>query len=300
MNHILITGGSGLLGQKLTTELLNRGYSVSHLSRHTGTHPNVKTFLWDVKNNIIDVNCIRGVDVIIHLAGEGIADGKWTHQRKKDIINSRTKSIALVYSLLKTKPHKVKSVISASGVGYYGDSGDILVTEDSQPSKSFLGECCVKWEKAVDKGTEFELRIVKFRTGVVLTTQGGALAKMAAPVKYGFGAVLGSGKQWVPWIHIEDAVNMYILAVENEMIKGVYNMVAPLPVTNYQLTLAIAKQLERPLWLPHVPAFALNLFLGEMAVLVLGSNKVAANKIEKAGFTFKYLTVEDALEEIYG
>lgn len=299
MNHILITGGSGLLGKNLTAALLKKGYSVSHLSRKTGTDPNVKTFLWDVKKGTIDANCIRGVDIIVHLAGAGIADEKWTDERKKEIIDSRTKSIGLIYDLLKSKPHKIKSVISASGIGYYGDGGNILMTESSPPAKGFLSECCVQWEQAVDEGLKLNLRVVKLRTGVVLAAEAGALPKMAAPIKYGFGAPLHTGKQWIPWIHIQDVVGMYLLGIEDESIHGVYNMAAPFPVTNEGLTRAIAQQLHKPLWMPHIPDFALRLFLGEMSVLVIGSTKVSPAKIEKAGYHFKYLTVAEALKDLY-
>ena len=299
MNHILITGGSGLLGKKLTIALLKKGCSVSHLSRKTGTDPDVKTFLWDVKKGTIDANCIRGVDIIVHLAGAGIADKKWTDERKKEIINSRTKSIGLIYDLLRSKPHKVKSVISASGVGYYGDSGNTLMTESSPPAKGFLGDCCLQWEQAVDEGLKLNLRVVKFRTGVVLATEAGALPKMAAPIKYGFGAPLDTGKQWIPWIHIQDALDMYLLGIENENINGVYNMAAPFPVTNEELTRAIAKQLHKPLWMPNIPDFALKLLFGEMSIVVIGSNKVSPAKIEKTGYHFSYLTVAEALKDLY-
>lgn len=299
MNHILITGGNGLLGKQLTAALLKKGYSVSHLSRKVGTTPDVKTFLWDVDKGTIDAGSIRGVDTIVHLAGEGIADEKWTEERKKQLIRSRTKSITMIYELLKSKPHKVKSVVSASATGYYSDRGNELMFEDSQPAQDFLGDCCTKWEHAVDAGLELDLRVLKFRTGVVLTRDGGALPKMAAPVKYGFGTILGKGNQWIPWIHMQDVVDMYILGIENENLTGIYNMVAPYPVTNEQFTRSIAKQLHKNIWLPNAPEFALKLFLGEMSTVVLGSTKAAATKIEKAGYQFKFLTVEDALKDLY-
>jgi uncharacterized protein (TIGR01777 family) len=299
MNHILITGGSGLLGEQLTATLLQKGYSVCHLSRKPGKNPNVTTYLWDIDKGTIDPDCIKGVDVIVHLAGEGIAGEKWTDERKKQLVESRTKSIGLIYDLLKSKKHKVTSVVSASGIGYYGDSGNELMTEDSPPSPDFIGQCCVKWEQAVDDGLILGLRIVKFRTGVVLTKRGGALPKLAMPIKFGVGAALGNGKQWVPWIHMQDVINMYLLGIENETLSGVYNMVAPFPATNKHLTQAIAKRLKKPLWLPNVPAFALKLFLGEMSTVVLGSTKVSPAKIEKTGFHFKYIALEDALKEIY-
>lgn len=299
-HNVLITGGTGVLGNHLTELLLAKGHTVSLLSRSPGNDARVKTYLWDINKHEIDPDCINGVDIIVHLAGAGIADERWTDQRKQEIVESRTKSIRLIYDLLKNNPHQVTSVVSASGVGYYSDRGDELLDEDSKAAHDFLGTCCIEWEKAVDEGEEFKLRIVKFRTGVVLAKEGGALPKLAAPVKLGFGAALGSGKQWVPWIHWHDVAAMYLYAVEREAVKGIYNMAAPNPVTNKQLTQAIAKQLHRPLWLPNVPAFALKLALGEMSAVVLGSTKVSVNKIEAKGFKFSYPFLEDALKELYG
>ncbi|OJW13818.1 TIGR01777 family oxidoreductase [Mucilaginibacter sp. 44-25] len=299
--NILITGGSGLLGKQLTHELLNKGYNVSHLSRKPNpNNTRVKTFVWDVNKGEIDPACIDGVDTIIHLAGAGIADKRWTDKRKKEITDSRTKSITLVYSLLRDNPHRVKAVISASGINYYGDCGDRILNEDTPPANDFIGNCCVDWENAVDQGTEFGLRIVKFRTGVVLDKKGGALPKLAIPVKLGIGSALGNGKQWVPWIHTRDVIGMYIFALENERLAGVFNMVSPLPVTNLQLTRSVAAQLKRPLWAPKVPAFLIKLLFGEMASLVLGSVRASALKIENEGYQFKYADIGSALKEIYG
>jgi uncharacterized protein (TIGR01777 family) len=261
MNSILLTGGTGLIGSRLTEQLLEKGYRVSHLSRTASEDARVTTFLWDVNKGEIDERCIDSVDVIVHLAGAGIADKRWTDKRKKEMIDSRTKSIALIYSLLKREKHGVKAVISAAAIGYYGDRGDELMTEESPPSGGFLAKCCIAWENAVDEGEKLGLRIVKFRTGVVLD-KGGALAKMAVPVKFYAGSPLGNGKQWVPWVHWRDVVDMYLFAIENESLTGVYNMVAPKPVDNKKLTQAIAKQLHKPLWLPNVPAFFLKLVMG--------------------------------------
>jgi len=297
--NILLTGGTGLIGSRLTEQLLEKGYRVSHLSRSAGTDARVATFLWDVDKGEIDERCIDAVDIIVHLAGAGIADKRWTDKRKKEMIDSRSKSIALVYSLLKRKKHKVNAVISAAAIGYYGDRGDELMTEDSPPFDGFLATCCIAWEKAVDEGQDIGLRIVKFRTGVVLD-KSGALAKMATPIKFYAGSPIGSGKQWVSWIHWRDVVDMYLFAIENESLTGVYNMVAPKPVDNKKLTQAIAKQLHKPLWLPNVPAFFLKLVMGEMSFIVLASTKVSAQKIEAAGFKFKFPVVEAALKEIYG
>lgn len=297
--HILITGGSGLIGKALTSELLKKGYRVSHLSREQGNNPQVTTFLWDIGKNEIGEHCIDGVDMVVHLAGAGIADKRWTDNRKKEIINSRTKSIGLIYQLIKNKPNKVSAVISASATGYYGNRDDELLTEESQPGNDFLSECCIEWEKAVNEGLPFGLRILKFRTGVVLDEKGGALPQMAMPVKLGLGSPYGSGEQWVSWIHWQDVVDLYLYGIENTNLSGVYNMAAPQPVTNKQLMQAIAKQLHMPLWLPNVPAFVFKLLLGEMSMVVLSSTKVSSKKIESYGYNFKYPDLENALTEIY-
>lgn len=296
--HILITGGTGLVGKHLTQLLLDKGYDVSHLSRKKANISQVKTFLWDVDKGEIDQKCINGVDMIVHLAGAGVADGRWTDERKQEIISSRIKSIELIYKLLKHHPHQVKKIISASATGYYSDRGDELLTEKSPSTVDFLGRCCAYWEHTVDKGEALGLETLKFRTGVVLTDEGGALKQLAAPIKLGFGAVLGSGKQWIPWIHLQDVIDMYLFGIENP-ITGVYNMVAPNPVTNFKLTVATATQLNRPLWLPKVPALALKLALGAMSAVVLDSTRVSAEKIEAAGFHFKFPKIKEALREIY-
>jgi uncharacterized protein (TIGR01777 family) len=297
--HILITGGSGLIGKALTNELLKKSYRVSHLSREQGNNPQVTTFLWDIGKSKIDEHCIDGVDMVVHLAGAGIADKRWTDNRKKEIINSRAKSIGLIYQLIKNKPNKVSAVISASATGYYGNRDDELLTEESQPGNDFLSECCIEWEKAVNEGLSFGLRILKFRTGVVLDEKGGALPQMAMPVKLGLGSPYGSGKQWVSWIHWQDVVDLYLYGIENTNLSGVYNMAAPQPVTNKQLMQAIAKQLHKPLWLPNAPAFVFKLLLGEMSLVVLSSTKVSSKKIEGEGFTFKFSDLKNALTEIY-
>ena len=300
MKHILLTGGTGLIGSILTKHLLDKGYQVSHLSRTPGKDPQVKTSLWDVDNGQIDDHSIDGVDIIIHLAGAGVADKRWTKKRKKLIIDSRTKSIRLIYELLKNKPHQVVKVISASATGYYGDKGDAILNEESGAAADFLGTCCVEWENAVDKGIDLGLNIVKFRTGVVLNKKGGALPQLALPIKLYVGSALGSGKQWIPWIHWQDVIAMYMFGVENEGLTGVYNMTAPQPATNKQVTIAVAKQLRKPLWAPKVPAFLLKLLLGEMSVVVLASTRAMAKKIEEKGFAFKYPEITSALKEIYG
>lgn len=298
--HILLTGGTGLIGKHLTHLLLDQGYEVSHLSRTRGKDVRVKTYLWDVPKAKIDEACIDGVDIIVHLAGTNVAGKRWTKKRKKEILESRANSISLLYDLLKKKKNNVQAVISASGSGYYGNRGDELLTEDSQPGTDFLAMVSKEWEAAVDKGAELGLRIVKFRTGVVLDRKGGALPHLAAPVKWGVGSPLGNGGQWVPWIHWHDVVKMYFYAIMHSKLEGVYNMVAPNPVTNKQFVQAVAKQLHRPLWAPNVPAFMIRILVGEMSAMVLDSTKASPQKIIGHGFKFDFPVIEDALAEIYG
>lgn len=289
-----------MIGKQLTRALLAQGYTVSHLSRTPGIDPKVKTYLWDVAKGEIDEHCLDGVNTIVHLAGAGIADERWTDERKKLLIESRTKSIGLIYGLMKKTPNQVKSIVSASATGYYSNRGDELLTEESTPHHDFLGTCCIEWEQAIDDGATPGLRILKYRTGVVLSKDGGALPQLAMPAKFGVGSPIGTGKQWIPWIHHQDVVDMYLYGIENEILTGVYNMVAPLPVTNMQMSHAVAKQLHRPFWAPNVPAFIIKLLFGEMALVVLGSTRVSSHKIEATGYNFAYPDITSALKEIYG
>ncbi len=298
--YVLITGGTGLIGKPLTDALLSQGHQVAHLSRSSGKDPRVRTFLWDVKKGEIDPACINGVDTIVHLAGAGIAEKRWTNKRRKELIDSRTRSIGLLYDLLERTPdHEVKKVVSASGINIYGSHGDEWLTEQHPPEHDFLGDCCVQWEAAVNQGAAMGLSVTKLRTGVVLTTKGGALKPLSLPVKFGFGAPLGNGRQYVPWLHMDDAVDIYLKSIEGSIPEGVYNMLAPDPVTNEQLTKAIARQLKRPLWLPKVPAFMIRLVMGEMSKVVLSSVRASAQKLTDVGYRFKYNVIADALKDIY-
>lgn len=297
---VLITGGSGTVGRNLSELLIQKGYEVAHLSRSQGKNPKIKTYLWNVESHQIDEHCIDGVDIIIHLAGAGIADARWTAERKETIIKSRTESIKLIYDLLKKYPHQVKTVVSASASGFYSERGSEWMTENNTPNTDFLGHCSVLWEQSVDEGATLGLRVVKFRTGVILDKNSGALPKMAAPVKFCIGSPLGSGRQYISWIHIDDVVNMYLKGIEDENLSGAYNMSTPHPITNSALTKAIAKTLNKPLWLPPVPAFLLKLIFGEMSEVVLGSTRMDVKKILATGFQFKYPDINTALQEIYG
>ncbi|MBK0384117.1 TIGR01777 family oxidoreductase [Pedobacter sp. SD-b] len=297
---VLITGASGTVGKALTKLLLDKGHKVVHLSRSAKPNSKIETYQWDVKKQTIDEHCLDGVDTIVHLAGAGIADKRWTDERKKVLIESRTETIRLIYKLMREKKNQVKEIISASAAGYYSDRGDDLMSEADLPANDFLANCCLFWEAAVDEGKEFNLRIAKFRTGVILDKDSGALQKIAAPIKYGFGTPLGNGKQWVSWIHLDDVAEMYLKGIDDETLAGAYNMSSPYPITNASLTKSIANQLKKPLWLPNVPEFALKFALGEMAAVVLGSTKMAVKKIEETGFKFKFPEIKPALKDIYG
>ncbi|RZL65590.1 MAG: TIGR01777 family protein [Pedobacter sp.] len=296
---ILITGATGLVGSKLIPALQRLGHEINILSRNDNQIKGVKTFIWDVYAQTIDKNCLTGVNTIIHLAGEGIADKKWTAERKQQIIDSRVLSTQLLYQTIKETNSPIKSFISASAVGFYGDRGDEILTEDSASGNGFLADCCMKWENAVDEGLAMNIRIAKIRIGLILSKEGGALTAMEKPIQFFVGAPLGSGKQWMPWIHLDDILGIFIKAVEDEEMIGAYNACAPFPVTNKFLTKSIAKQLNRPVWPLKVPKFALNALLGEMSILPLMSNNTLSKKILNTGYKFAFTNLDDALAAIY-
>jgi uncharacterized protein (TIGR01777 family) len=294
---ILITGASGLIGSQLTELLLQKGYQVSHLGRSKKSGP--PSFIWDVDKGVMDPEALEGVDTIIHLAGAGVADKRWTESRKKEILESRTKSSMLLYKTLANANHSVKSVISASAIGYYGFGfGEEVFTEDSQPGTDYLAQVTKQWEESVDKISSLNLRVVKLRIGIVLSDKGGALVEMAKPIRWGMGAALGNGKQFLSWIHLDDLCAMFIKAVEDKTLQGAYNAVSGDWVTNKKLTYLIAKNLKRPLLLPNVPGFIMKIIIGEMAVIVVNGSKISAEKIKKTGFNLRYSKLEEALESL--
>ena len=295
---ILVTGGTGLIGNMLTKKLQDQGYEVSIMTRSPERVKNLKAFYWDIKKQEIDEKCLDGVDTIIHLAGENIADGRWTDERKKALVSSRTESIGLIYDLMKRKEHQVKTVLSASAVGIYGDRGEEILDETSKPGIGFLAYCCEEWEKAVEQGTDLGLRVAKFRIGLLLTPKGGVLDIFKLMVKTFTATKLGSGEQWFPWIHSDDLIGMFLWAVENEDAKGVYNATAPNPVRNKEFTKTLSDVLHRPFWPFAIPKAMFKLVMGEKSELVLMSTHTKADKIIKAGYTFKFLSLKSALEDL--
>ena len=297
MSKILITGGSGLIGRHLTKMLVDRDHEVVHLGRSKRSST-VKTFVWDVQNRSIEKDAFLGVDTIVHLAGEGIADKRWTPQRKRQILESRTQSTRLLFEHLKANPHQVKTFVSASAIGYYGfDNNDYEFSESDGPGSGFLAEVVKSWEDEVDKMQQLGLRVVKIRVGIVLSMDGGALKEMVKPVRFNVGAPLGSGTQNLSWIHIEDLSAIFVKAIEHKL-EGVYNGVGPYAVSNEEFTQAVAKMLNKPLLLPRVPSWSLRLLFGEMADLVIKGNKVSSDKLKSTGFKYRFKTLEAALSDL--
>jgi uncharacterized protein (TIGR01777 family) len=288
------------VGTALTELLLQKGYHVSHLGR-SPLSGKVKCYRWSVTGKYVDPKALEDVDAIIHLAGAGVAEKRWTEGRKKEILESRTKSTELIFETLKSQANQVKVVISATAVGYYGlSTSDDWYDEMKGPGNDFLATVCKEWEASADPIETLGKRLVKIRVGVVLSNKGGALIQMAQPVKWGVGAALGSGKQWVSWIHMDDLCQIFLKALENETMTGIYNGVAPNPVTNKELNKAIAKALHRPLWLPPVPEFVLKLMLGEMSQIVVTGARVTCEKVKSAGVEFKFTAVSAATQDLLG
>ncbi|MEO6548091.1 MAG: TIGR01777 family oxidoreductase [Ferruginibacter sp.] len=306
METILITGGSGLIGQQLTSHLLAKGYQVIILTRKMPLSKvaaaNTSYALWSVENKTIDAEAIRNCDYIIHLAGAGVVDKKWTDAYKAEIVKSRTESSALLIDALQKNPHKVKAVVSASAVGWYGEDpsrGKDGFIETDPADNSFLGETCKLWEQSIDPVQQLGIRLVKLRTGIVLSNEGGALVEFKKPTRFGIAGILGSGKQVVSWIHIEDLCRMYTEAITNEQLTGSYNAVAPQPVSNKELTMQLATHLKGKFYIPvHVPAVVLKIMLGTRSVEVLKSTTVSCKKITLAGYKFLFPTLNDALLDL--
>ena len=298
MTKVLITGGTGMIGSGISKQLTKAGHQVVHLSRSTSSSSEYSTYSWDVTKGIVDEKAFEGVEVIIHLAGASI-NQRWTEKNKKIIITSRVKSANLLFDAVHRLKIPLKTFISMSAIGYYGgDTGDQLMSESHEPGSDFLAETVRKWEEAADQ-FQSVCHVTKFRTGVVLSDEGGALPKIAAPVRYFVGAPIGSGKQWMSWIHIDDVVQAFCMAVEGKL-SVTFNLVAPNPATNAQLTKSIARTLGRPLILPNVPSFVLRMVMGEMATIVIGGNNVSAKHLESTGFRFNYPELDQALKDLLG
>ncbi|SHI61429.1 hypothetical protein SAMN02745146_1184 [Hymenobacter daecheongensis DSM 21074] len=297
---VLITGGTGLIGTRLAEMLIDAGYEVAILSRHP-SQSRYRSFRWDPAAGTIDETAVPYADYIINLAGSSVSDGKWTHERKRDILTSRLQGTSLIARELAKGNQHVRTFLSASAIGVYGDTGDQLVNENTPPASAddFLVDVSQQWEKAGQQVQALGIRTVLMRIGIVLSTEGGALVPLARTVKMMAGAPLGSGKQYMSWIHLDDLCRLFIQALEEPQWQGTYNAVAPNPVTNQEFTETLAEVMHRPLVLPKVPAFGLKLMMGEMSEIVLGSQRVSAEKVLRQGFRFEYPVLKEALESFY-
>ena len=300
MEKVLITGATGLIGKKLVDMLHRDGMSVNYLSTNRSKlvqKTNYNGFYWNPETSEIDENCFEGVNVIINLAGAPIAE-RWTKAYKQEILDSRVNSIALLANTVKRLDLKIEHFITASAIGYY-PSSEVNYYDETYESDSdeFVVKVVRSWENAADEFDKLNIPVTKIRIGLVLSQNGGALEKIAKPIRNFAGAALGSGKQWQSWIHIDDVAGIFLYCMEKR-ITGVVNAVAPNAVTHEALVKAIAHQLERPLILPNVPVFALRVGLGEMHKIVTEGHRVSSKKIENLGYNFRFLHLDSALADL--
>jgi len=311
MATVLITGGTGLIGSALTKELLNRNYDIIVFTRSPEKYSNTSRLSyakWDTDKRTIDGNAVTKADYIIHLAGEGTADKRWTTKRKRQIAESRINGSNLLVKALRENVNNVKAVVSASAIGWYGPftgspdgrGSEKNPFEETDPAgEDFLGTTCKEWEASIDPVISLGKRLVKFRTGPVLSKEGGALKEFKKPVRFGLATILGNGKQIMSWIHIDDLVRLYIYAIEMERISGVYNAVAPHPVTNKKLIIQLAKTMRGKFYIPvFVPSFILRAVFGELSIEVLKSAAVSCKKIKGEGYHFLYPSLSAAIHHV--
>lgn len=294
---VLITGASGLIARELSKKL-EKEFTVRFLTRKKRRD---NEWEWDLKNGTIDESAFENLSHIIHLAGANISEKRWTEERKKELISSRVESAKLLSGMVKKKNLKLKSFISASGINYYGTTTtEKIYKEDDQSGNDFLSEVVILWEKSADIFKEQDLaeRVVKIRTAIVLSEKEGALKKMMVPVEFGIGSPIGSGKQYMPWIHIKDICSIYEFALKNTDIQGAYNSSAPQHTTNENFTKKLAEVLKRPLLMPNVPAFVLKLIFGELSDALLEGSRASSQKIQDAGFQFEFPDLKGALENL--
>lgn len=293
---VLLAGGSGLIGRMLQTLLLAAGYKTRILTR---TPKADNEFFWDPEKELMDETALLGVDCVVNLAGEGIADKRWTKERQAKIIASRVQSSKVLIAAISKQTVQPGSFISASGIGFYGNSGEKEMQELDKPMDAeFMSVCCQEWENSALLARETGLRTAVLRIGIVLAKEGGALGKIALPVRWSLGSYFGNGQAWWSWIHIEDVCRMVIWMMEQEHLDGIYNAVAPNPVRGKDLTKKIAQAFKKRVIMLPVPVWVLKLMLGKMSAVILNSNKVSAEKILSTGFKFKYPEITPALSAI--
>lgn len=301
MKTILITGGSGMIGRRLSDMLIKKGYDVIWLSREKHIKAEIPRYKWDLLKGEVDKEALEEADVIVHLAGVGIAEGRWTEARKRMIVGSRVRSAHILLDKLKELDTKIDAFISASAVGYYGASttDKVYTEEDKHDENDFLGVTCYNWEEQAKQfTTDLGIRSVSIRTGVVISKESELIKKAVLPTKFWLGAPLGKGSQYMNWIHLDDLCRIYIKAIEDETMHGAYNAVAPEYTTNAEFMKGIASVLRKPMFFPRVPEFVFKWLLGESAQIILEGSRISSKKILKTGFRFRYKRLIDALKDI--
>ncbi|HEX8844850.1 MAG TPA: TIGR01777 family oxidoreductase [Pyrinomonadaceae bacterium] len=294
---IVITGATGLVGSALLPSLRAKGHQVIRLVRSTPKDGATEIF-WDPEKGSLDPGEVEGIDAVVHLAGESIAEGRWTDEKKRRIRESRVKGTKLLSETLAKLKRKPEVLVSASAVGFYGSRGDEILNEQSTSGSDFLAEVCREWESETQAASQAGIRVVNLRFGVILSGEGGALKKMLFPFKMGVGGKLGNGRQYMSWIAIDDVVGVIEQALENESLRGPVNTVAPEPVTNYEFTKTLGRVLSRPTIFP-VPKFVARVVFGEMAdATLLSSQRVEPQRLKESGYVFKYPELEGALRHV--
>ena len=300
MKTILIAGGTGLVGQLLAQTLKDEGYKIRLISRSKPVNSVFPTFLWNVEKGVADGNAFKEVDIVINLAGSGVADKLWTERRKKEITESRVKSNQLLAYCFKNY-HRPALYISAGAIGFYGHREDEILTEEYAAGDDFLSKSCTAWENAVFETADHDTRLILFRIGIVLSPRGGALQKMLLPWKMGISTSFNPGNQWYSWIHEEDLVRLFVFAIQNEQVKGIYNAVAPNPEKMYDFAKIMNAQSKLPwrmVW--SIPRTLLTTAMGEMSTVLTHSTRVSAEKIMSAGFQFTFKKMDEALKNLIG
>jgi uncharacterized protein (TIGR01777 family) len=295
---IAISGGTGMVGEQLCALLTEKGHEVAVLTRNPKPDFQYRQIEWDPDRQLIDDLKMEGTECIINLAGAPVAQ-RWTDENKKAIMESRVNSTRMLVGYIARNKGECRTLINASAVGYYPASDDFLKESDA-PGTNFLSEVVKAWENEAFRAEGLGCRVVALRIGIVLDESGGAVGRLLPLFKLGLGSPVGSGTQWQSWIHVEDLARMFLYATEHEKMQGSYNAVSPRPVQNKTFSKALAEALDRPMWLPAVPAFALKLVFGKMSQVILDSQKVSSEKIERAGFTFSFTTIEQAFKELFG
>lgn len=298
MKKILISGATGLIGKKLSKKLYERGYQVEILVRSKSNNSDFKSYVWDYENGVLEDGALDNTYIFIHLAGAPISK-RWTASYKQEIYKSRIDSAQFIFEQMQKQNIHPEAVISASAVGFYGQAtSQNIFSENDSPAEDFLGNVCTDWELKALQFENLGSRVVRIRTPTVLSEKGGALEVLKKPIELNFGATLGDGRQYFPWIHIDDLVNVYLKAVEDASMEGAYNASAPDFVTNDELTKKIAKHLDKRIFLPNIPKFIIRTILGEMSVLALEGSRISSNKILDSGFKFNYETLDNALRDV--